>query len=155
MVRPTKKRRVSFLPGITYYKPAGVPLRFMQENQLSVEALEAVRLRDLEGLEQEEAARRMNVSRPTFQRILAAARYQITDALLNGKAIKIEGGNFIVKPNHFRCRFGHAWDVPLECLDSDLVKICPTCRTTEVEPVPPAGPHRIHGRKTTGANGQE
>ena len=94
MSRPSKCRRVEFLPNVTYFKPAGVPLRELEEVSMSVEEAEAVRIKDLEGLEQEQGAEKMNISRPTFQRILASARQKIADALLNGKAIKIEGGNF-------------------------------------------------------------
>lgn len=98
MPRPPRCRRVAFLPGITYFKPAGIPLRALEEIRLSIEEAEAIRLKDLEGLEQERGAEKMNVSRPTFQRVLASARQKIADALLNGKAIRIEGGNFEVAP---------------------------------------------------------
>lgn len=94
MPRPSKCRRVEFLPNVTYFKPAGVPLKNLEEVSMSVEEVEAVRLKDLEGLEQEQGAEKMNISRPTFQRILASARQKIADALLSGKAIRIEGGNF-------------------------------------------------------------
>jgi predicted DNA-binding protein (UPF0251 family)/predicted Fe-Mo cluster-binding NifX family protein len=96
MPRPLKCRRVEFLPDVTYFKPAGIPLKNLEEISMSVEEAEALRLKDLEGLEQEEGAEKMNISRPTFQRILATARQKIADALLNGKAIRIEGGNFEV-----------------------------------------------------------
>ena len=98
MPRPPKCRRVAFLPNTTYFKPAGIPLQFLNEIRLSVEEAEAIRLKDLEGLEQEQSAKKMNVSRPTFQRVLASARQKIADALLNGKAIKIEGGIFEIAP---------------------------------------------------------
>jgi predicted DNA-binding protein (UPF0251 family)/predicted Fe-Mo cluster-binding NifX family protein len=94
---------VAFIPGITYFKPAGIPLRDLEEVCLSVEEAEAVRLKDLEGLEQEQGAEKMNVSRPTFQRVLASARKKIADALLNGKAIRIEGGNFEVTSLRCKC----------------------------------------------------
>jgi len=90
---------VAFIPGTTYFKPAGIPLRFLEEVQLSIEEAEALRLKELEGMEQEQAAEKMNISRPTFQRILSSARKKMADALLNGKAIKIEGGNFEYKTN--------------------------------------------------------
>jgi predicted DNA-binding protein (UPF0251 family) len=98
MPRPPKCRRVAFLPGATYFKPAGVPLRMLDEVILSLEEAEAVRLKDLEGLEQKPGAEKMNISRSTFQRVLASARRKIADALLNGKAVRIEGGNFEVAP---------------------------------------------------------
>jgi predicted DNA-binding protein (UPF0251 family)/predicted Fe-Mo cluster-binding NifX family protein len=96
MVRPTKCRLVSALPGVTYFKPAGIPLRFLREIRLSVEEAEALKLKDWEGLEQAAGAARMGVSRPTFQRILTIARRKVAEALLTGKAIRIEGGSFQV-----------------------------------------------------------
>jgi predicted DNA-binding protein (UPF0251 family) len=87
------------LPRATYFKPAGIPLRMLDEVRLSVEEAEAIRLKDLEGLEQEQGAEKMNISRPTFQRLLASGRQKMADALLKSKAIKIEGGAFeIAKP---------------------------------------------------------
>jgi predicted DNA-binding protein (UPF0251 family) len=105
--RPMKCRRVCFLPGVTYFKPAGIPLKLLEENQLSVEEIESIRLRDLEHLDQTQCAQRMNVSRPTFQRILGSAREKIADSLLNGKALRIEGGNYELSVNHFKCCAGH------------------------------------------------
>ena len=98
MPRPIKWRRVSFIPGVTYFKPAGIPMRALAEVCLTMEEAEAIRLKDLEALEQEEGAVKMNVSRPTFQRILNSARQKVASALLNGKAIRIEGGNFEMAP---------------------------------------------------------
>jgi uncharacterized protein len=94
VVRPTKCRLVSALPGVTYFKPAGIPLRLLDEVQLSVEEVESLRLKELEGLDQADGAQRMGVSRATFQRILSSAHQKTADALLNGRAIRIEGGNF-------------------------------------------------------------
>jgi len=97
--RPFKCRRVAFIPGVTYFKPAGIPLRDLDEVQLTVEELESIRLKDLEGLEQEQGAVKMNISRQTFQRVLASAMQKIANALLNGKAIRVEGGNFEISPD--------------------------------------------------------
>lgn len=94
MSRPFKCRRVCFLPGVTYFKPVGIPLRMLAENQLTLEEMEAIRLRDLEHLEQVECARKMNISRPTFQRVLGSARQKVADSLFAGKALRIEGGNY-------------------------------------------------------------
>jgi len=77
---------------MTYFKPAGIRLIDLEETVLAVDEFEAVRLKDLEGWEQEAAAQRMAVSQPTFHRILASARAKIADALVNGKAIRIDGG---------------------------------------------------------------
>jgi predicted DNA-binding protein (UPF0251 family)/predicted Fe-Mo cluster-binding NifX family protein len=98
MSRPFKCRCVAFVPNVTYFKPAGVPLKSLKEVRLSVEEVEALRLKEIEGLDQEEGAVRMSISRPTFQRILTSARHKVADALLTGKAIRIEGGNFQVLP---------------------------------------------------------
>lgn len=102
MPRKPKCRRVEFLPDVTYYKPAGVPLRYLEEVDLSIEEAEAIRLKDLERLEQKQGAERMQISRPTFQRVLSSARKKIADALLNGKAIRIGGGNFKVAECKFK-----------------------------------------------------
>lgn len=92
MPRPRQCRRVTELPRVTYYKPRGVPLAVLQHIGLTVDELEALRLADLEHLYQEEAAQRMNVSRQTFGRILDSAHAKVADALVNGKALSIEGG---------------------------------------------------------------
>jgi predicted DNA-binding protein (UPF0251 family) len=133
MSRPQKCRRVEFLPDVTYFKPAGVPLRDLEEVSMSIEEAEALRLKDLEGLEQEAGAEKMNVSRPTFQRILASARHKVADALLNGKAIRIDGGNFQMTWRRFRCHRGHEWE--LDAPVSVLPELCPKCREPNVEPV--------------------
>jgi uncharacterized protein len=108
MPRPTKCRRVACMPGADYYKPAGVPLRFLDEVCLSIEGMEAVRLKDLEDLDQEQCAERMNISRATFQRVLEFARKKIADALINGKAIKIEGGAYELCSAKCTCTKGAA-----------------------------------------------
>jgi len=89
-MRPRLCRRISFRPDITYFKPAGVRMIELEEAVLAPDELEAVRLKDLEGLEQEAAARRMNISQPTFHRIVTSARKKIADAIVKGKAIRIE-----------------------------------------------------------------
>ena len=139
MSRPPKCRRVEFLPSVTYFKPAGIPLRALEEVILSVEEAEAIRLKDLEGLEQEQSAERMNISRPTFQRVLVSARQKIADALLSGKAIKIEGGNFEIALRRFKCFNGHEWDTPFEAVASTYPEFCPTCMTKNILPLQPIG----------------
>jgi predicted DNA-binding protein (UPF0251 family) len=125
-------RRVNFLPHVTYFKPAGVPLIHLQEVQLSIEEAEAIRLKDIEGLEQEKCAEKMNVSRTTFSRMLDSARLKIADALLNGKAIRIEGGNYEMAVRHFRCGNGHEWEVPFEVMINKPPELCPTCNTPDI-----------------------
>ena len=145
MPRPPKCHRVAFLPNVNYFKPAGVPLRILDEVILSVGEAEAIRLKDLEGLEQEEGAERMNISRPTFQRVLASARQKVADALLTGKAIRIDGGNFEMASRRFRCFNGHEWAVLFEVLESAPPKFCPTCETTTISPLQPT----VFGRGRT------
>ena len=125
-------RRVNFLPPVTYFKPAGVPLAQLQEVRLSIEEAEAIRLRDIEGLEQDECAQRMRVSRTTFARILLLARQKMADALLNGKAIRIEGGNYEMAVRHFRCGNGHEWEVPFEVMINRPPELCPICNTPNI-----------------------
>ena len=94
MPRPRRLRRIFFNPHVTYFKPRGVPMRHLKESTLTKEELEAVRLIDVEEIEQKKAANMMKVSQPTLSRILATARKKLADALVNGKAIKIEGGDY-------------------------------------------------------------
>ena len=101
MSRPCKCRRICFVPGVTYFKPAGIPMRVLEENCLSLEEIEAIRLRDMEHLEQIKAAEAMNISRPTFQRVLSSARRKVADSLLSGKALRIEGGNYELNNQQF------------------------------------------------------
>jgi predicted DNA-binding protein (UPF0251 family) len=92
MPRPRHCRFVAQLPRCDYYKPRGVPLSVLQQVRLTVDELEAIRLVDLEGLYQAQAAERMNISRQTLGRILESGHKKIADALVNGKAMLIEGG---------------------------------------------------------------
>jgi len=101
--RPPKCRRVEFEPQVTYFKPAGIPKQNLEELILSVEEIEAIRLKDSEGLEQEECAESMRVSRATFQRILSGARSKLAEAIIEGKAIKVEGGNYHIANSNYRC----------------------------------------------------
>lgn len=98
MVRPLKQRMVRQKPKSDYFKPRGIPLRELEENILTIDETEAIRLADLNGLSHEQAGEKMGVSRQTFGRIVSVARNKIADAIINGKAINIEGGNFEMHP---------------------------------------------------------
>jgi predicted DNA-binding protein (UPF0251 family) len=112
---------VSSLTCAGYFKPAGVPLHFLEEVQLFMEEAEALRLKDIEGLEQADSAASMGVSRPTFQRILASAHRKVADALLNGKAIKIQGGHFKITAADFHCHHrGHGNGDGSRCCHHDV-----------------------------------
>ena len=89
MPRPRLCRRIRFQPNITYFKPQGVPMRHLDIIELTSEEIEALRLKNIENLSQEQAAQKMNTSQSTFQRILSSAYKKTTQALIKGKAIKI------------------------------------------------------------------
>jgi uncharacterized protein len=93
MSRPKKCRCINCSPNSSYFKPKGIPLVQLEEVLLNLDELEAIRLADHEALYHEEAASRMSVSRATFGRILDSARSKIADALINGKALKIDSAN--------------------------------------------------------------
>ena len=89
MVRPFKRRFIGFNPDVVYFKPRAVPLSLLEEVDLGVDELEALRLCDYKNLEQTEAAEKMKISQSTLQRILTSARQKVAEALIEGKAIKI------------------------------------------------------------------
>ena len=91
-MRPKKTRWVKCVPGERCFKPLCRPLNKVHGVYLTLDEFEAIRLADLEGLKQEDAAKRLKISRPTFSRIISSARGKVGDALVNIKAIRIEGG---------------------------------------------------------------
>lgn len=109
MPRPPKLRRVSEAPVIEGFIPNRLPPWGRQEVVLPVEGFEALRLSDFEGLDQELAAGRMEVSRQTYGRILSAARHTVAEALVMGKFLRIEGGNFETPSTGGRGRHGRRW----------------------------------------------
>ncbi len=92
MPRPCRCRRIRCNPDTNYFKPRGIPLDGLEEVSLALDELEAIRLADLKGLYQEDAAKKMKISRQTFGNIIERAHKKIADVLLNAKALKIEGG---------------------------------------------------------------
>jgi len=101
--RPYCCRRVAGQPAASIFKPIGIPVRMLDEVVMTLDEFEAVRLADLDGLYQESAAEQMGVSRPTFSRISASAHRKLADALVHGKALRIEGGPVHVA-GHRCCR---------------------------------------------------
>ena len=147
MPRPTKFRRVEFVPEVTVFKPAGVPLRALEEVVLTVEELEALRLKDLEDLEQEECAEHMQVSRPTFQRVLESARRKVAEALTQGKAVRIEGGSYRVAMRRFRCpECEQEFEVPYGTGQRGIDMSCPRCGAPRV--------YRVDGDAVRGPEGR-
>lgn len=96
MGRPKKCRWVENEPGVTFFKPRGIPLRSLQQIVITVDELEAMRLADFLEMTQEEVAQRLQVSRPTVTRMLSRAHRAVADALVHGKAICIQGGDYRV-----------------------------------------------------------
>ncbi|WP_180270744.1 DUF134 domain-containing protein [Sporanaerobium hydrogeniformans] len=91
MAREIKVKRVCEEPPNRVFKPEKPCSKY---TTLNIEQFEAMRLCDLEGLDQDEAAKRMNISRGTLQRVLYAARKQVAEALVSGNGITIDGGNY-------------------------------------------------------------
>lgn len=139
MVRPQKERQVEQLPTVTSYKPSGIPLKSVEEIVLTIEEMEAIRLSDVEQLDQAGAAERMGVSAPTFNRIVNAAHKKIATALWQGWALRIEGGNFRVV---HRCKQGlryfvchechHNWSLPYGTGQSAKDLDCPICQSSNI-----------------------
>lgn len=99
MPRPRRTRKISFQPEVTYFKPSGIPVSNLKEVELNFDELEALRLMNIEQVEQTEVAKKMGISQPTLSRIIKSARKKVTEAIINGYAIKIKGGNFkMVRP---------------------------------------------------------
>jgi len=103
MPRPKKIRRVGNMPQFKYFKPSGVKKGNLEEINLKVEELEAMRLKDIEGMHQIECAKKMNISRQTFQLIIDEARRKVALALIEGKSLHIDGGDYAVDVCQYKC----------------------------------------------------
>jgi uncharacterized protein len=135
-MKPRKKRDVLYPPGAVYFKPQGIPMPYLNIINLTIDEYEAVRLGDLENLKHLAAAEQMNISRPTFTRLLRRAHSKISDAIVNGKAIRIEGGDYRLLGNRFRCRkCGSFWDAGEEDMENKVEAKCLNCSSTEVDNV--------------------
>jgi predicted DNA-binding protein (UPF0251 family) len=150
MPRPHCPRRVDALPAWTYFKPRGVPVARLEEIQLSVDELEALRLADLEGLYHEDAAARMNVSRPTFGRIVEAGRRKVAETLVRGLALRIEGGHVeLPAARSFSCEScGQEWHEPF---GTGRPEACLACGGTDFRRVD--GAHGRPGQRRAGGCG--
>ena len=136
MARPIKLRKIEKIPAAPYFVPSEAGIEGVEVSVLLVEEIEAIRLKDLEGLEQAECAERMEVSRPTFQRILLSARKKIADSLINGMAIHIDGGNYTRYICNVMCDDCNTqWKESFENLQ--LIKegkyACPTCGSIKID----------------------
>ncbi len=139
MVRPIKERAIEKMPPVLHYKPAGVPLREMEETILTIDEMEAIRLADIEQLDQAAAAERMEISAPTFNRMVNTAHQKIAAALWQGNALRVEGGNFRVAQScrntlrQFVCRTcGNKWALPYGTGHRGRDLSCPSCGAATV-----------------------
>lgn len=145
MPRPPLTRTICRRPGVTRYKPSGVPARLLQEVVLGYDEIEALRLADLEGLYQEQAAEQMGISRPTFGRLVAEARRKVADALLHGHALAFEGGPFALAPGPWhRCGgCGQEWQAPAS---GETARPCNACGSDDVAATPPTSSPHLESR---------
>jgi len=107
MPRPKNHRFVSHPPKMQGYKPFGIPRTQLESVKLQFDEYEAIRLLDYDGLNQEEAALKMNISRPTLTRVYESARRSIAKAFVEGKMILIEGGEVKFSADWYRCKRCH------------------------------------------------
>ena len=127
MPRPRKRRRIWQEPQSLLFKPVGVPLHRLHAIPLLYEELEALRLVDLEGRYQADAAEQMNISRSTLQRIVSQARAKVVQALTEGAALHIEGGTFRIATKSWQCSdCGHLWEIEHGSGQSVPAR-CPSC----------------------------
>lgn len=129
MPRPVKLRKIKALPVYDFFKPVSVPIFDLEQVFLKVEELEAIRLKDVEGLNQAECAEKMRISRQTFQLIIDEARHKVAVALVEGKAIKIDGGHYTLNICTYHCEnCGHAYESAYE----QVIQVCPNCGSVQV-----------------------
>ncbi len=129
---PNRKRyrRVSMPPAMEGFKPFGMPLRELDSVVLLFEEFEAIRLTDYENLTQEEAAEKMNISRPTFTRIYEKARKSIAKTFVEGKAIVIKGGDYIADNFWYKCK-----DCNETMITMKPAEFCRTCDSDNILPL--------------------
>lgn len=149
MARPQKCRRIDYAPETVFFKPAGVMMKELEEIELTLDELEAVRLADFEGLYQDTAAMKMNISRQTFGIIINSAHKKIADFLINGKALRINGGVVDMNASDSRSFICYdckkSFDVPFGTTKPGK---CPNCGSNNIHRSPD---ERGRKRRGTGA----
>lgn len=124
---PYRRRLVQGPPRINQFKPSGVPAKSLQAITLSIDEYEGIRLADFQGLDHNQAAEKMGISRPTFSRLIEKARNKVAQALINGWMLTIEGGNFDLTHNLYQCEdCGDTISHPIE----NELAACPDCGST-------------------------
>ena len=135
MARPVNRRVIEKPPIMEGFKPFGIPMHDLEPVVLLFDEFEALRLADYLGLSHKEAARRMKVSRPTFTRICDKARRTLATALVEGKALFIEGGTYQTEDYWYRCE--SCWKL---VISADETSACPYCRAATVRRLNPEPP---------------
>lgn len=107
MVRPRQCRRIGHKPEATRFKPQGIPAKELEEVTLHFDELEAMRLKDYEQIEQTSAAAQMEISQPTFHRLLREARRKVVEVITTGKSLRVEGGSYVFHGKHYGCCHEH------------------------------------------------
>jgi len=134
MPRPFRSRKVCCKPDSNYFKPRDIPLYALEEINLQIDELESIRLADLKGMYQEDAAKKMSVSRQTFGNIITSAHKKIADALVNSKALRIEGGVVKMVERFFICsNCKNEWALPY---GSGRPNECPKCKGANIHRAP-------------------
>lgn len=129
MPRPKKDRKVHKPPFYTRFKPTGIAAKNLKQVTLSLDEYEAIRLSDFYGMSQEEAAEEMEISRPTFTRLIEQARKKTADFLINGKVLTLDGGKIHFKNNVIKCEeCGHTFTTSLQA----NIKHCPNCNSLNI-----------------------
>ena len=132
MPRPKCCRHVAAMPDRTCFQPKGKMASSLEDVLLLLDEYEAIRLADFKGLYQEQAAARINISRQTFGRIIESAHRKVADVLVNGKALKIEGGDVSMgEAEQIRCH--RCRKTFSRCFETESAAICPHCSKSSIE----------------------
>ncbi|MFD3155378.1 DUF134 domain-containing protein [Haloimpatiens sp. FM7330] len=127
MPRPRKWRKVGYVPTNNVFGPLQCGNSNREVINMEVEELESLRLMDLEGYDQIKCAQLMGIARSTFQRIYSSAKGKVADSIVNGKVLKIEGGNYTLNICKMVCKdCGYVWDESFENVNNEKV-VCPKC----------------------------
>jgi uncharacterized protein len=134
-MKPKKVREVFLPPKVVFFKPQGKLLRDTKIINLNIDEYEAIRLADYEKLNHYESSKMMNISRPTFTRLLESAHNKISSAIVEGKGIKIEGGEFKFSGRVFQCNQCGQFQYLKN--EEDSKRICSNCNSDDLKEVYP------------------
>ncbi len=140
MPGPYRKRWVAMPPKFTHFKPSGIPAQELPVIILTVDEFEAIRLADHLGLDHQQAADQMGISRPTFSRLIEKARHKYAKVLIEGYALRIEGGHFDYQNPYFECNDCGA------VFSSQAPGRCPECDSSDFRSWAGAGRRHGHGK---------